>query len=72
MNFRGCCIAVESTLLWVAELAGHTTITDIRVTGSMDTDDKLKAELALEQIVQHDIVYVHLKAPDVMGPMMNH
>lgn len=72
MNFRGCCIAVESTLLWVAELVGYTTITDIRVTGSMDTDVKLKAELALEQIVQHDIVYVHLKAPDVMGPMMNH
>ncbi|EPY13519.1 hypothetical protein PAAL66ix_07284 [Paenibacillus alvei A6-6i-x] len=38
----------------------------------MDTDVKLKAELALEQIVHHYIVYVHLKAPDVMGPMMNH
>ncbi|MCM3294254.1 hypothetical protein M3661_29645 [Paenibacillus sp. MER 180] len=73
MYFRGCCIAAESTLLWVEELAGYTTITDIRMTGSMDTDVKLKAELALEQIVHHDIVvYVHVKAPDVMGPMMDH
>lgn len=67
MNFRGCCIAAGSTVLGVAKLAGYTTITDIRMTGSMDTDVELKAKLALEQIVHHDIVYVHLKAPDLMG-----
>lgn len=67
MNFRGCCIAAESTVLGVAKLAGYTTITDPRLTGSMDTDFELKAKLALEQIAHHDIVYVHLKAPDLMG-----
>ncbi|WP_254659954.1 hypothetical protein [Paenibacillus sp. KS1] len=72
MYFRGCCIAAESTVLGVAKLAGYTTITDIRMTGSMDNDVELKAKLALEQIVHHDIFYVHLKAPDVMGLMMNH
>lgn len=67
MNFRGCCIAAESTVLGVAKLAGYTTVTDSRLTGSMDTDIELKAKLALEQIAHHDIVYVHLKAPDLMG-----
>ncbi|MGG4396073.1 2,3-bisphosphoglycerate-independent phosphoglycerate mutase [Paenibacillus thiaminolyticus] len=67
MKFRGSCIAAESTVLGVAKLAGFEAITDPRLTGSIDTDVELKAKLALEQIARHDIVYVHLKAPDLMG-----
>ncbi|MCM3337571.1 2,3-bisphosphoglycerate-independent phosphoglycerate mutase [Paenibacillus sp. MER TA 81-3] len=67
MHFRGSCIAAESTVLGAAKLAGYNAVTDVKLTGSLDTDVELKAKLALEQIADHDIVYVHLKAPDLMG-----
>lgn len=67
LNLRGSCIAAESTVLGAAKLAGYKAITHEKLTGSLDTDVELKAKLALEQINDHDIVYVHLKAPDLMG-----
>lgn len=67
LNIKGSCIAGESTVLGVAQLAGFKTITDRRMTGNIDTDIELKAKLAIEEIEENDIVYVHLKAPDVKG-----
>ncbi|OPH59761.1 phosphoglycerate mutase [Paenibacillus ferrarius] len=66
-QIRGSCIAGESTVLGVAQLAGFKMITDSRMTGNIDTDIHLKAKLAIEQIAENDIVYVHMKAPDVKG-----
>ncbi|MNW56911.1 cofactor-independent phosphoglycerate mutase [compost metagenome] len=37
------------------------------MTGNIDTNIELKAKLAIEEIANHDIVYVHMKAPDVKG-----
>lgn len=67
LNIKGSCIAGESTVLGVAELAGFKSITDSRMTGNIDTDIELKAKLAVEEIANNDMVYVHLKAPDVKG-----
>ncbi|MEC0227861.1 2,3-bisphosphoglycerate-independent phosphoglycerate mutase [Paenibacillus alba] len=67
LQIRGSCIAGESTVLGVAQLAGFKMITDSRMTGNIDTDIHLKAKLAIEQIAENDIVYVHMKAPDVKG-----
>ncbi|MCR8633815.1 2,3-bisphosphoglycerate-independent phosphoglycerate mutase [Paenibacillus radicis (ex Xue et al. 2023)] len=67
LNFRGSCIAGESTVLGVAQLAGFKTVTDIRMTGNIDTDIELKARLAIEEIADNDMVYVHFKAPDIKG-----
>lgn len=66
-NFSGCCVASEKTVLGVAKLAGFETCTDERMTGNIDTDIELKAKSALEQLNTHDVVYVHLKAPDIKG-----
>lgn len=66
-GFTGSCIAGERTVLGVANLAGYQTITDISMTGNMDTNIELKAAKALEKIKVNDIVYVHLKAPDIKG-----
>ncbi|TBL79420.1 2,3-bisphosphoglycerate-independent phosphoglycerate mutase [Paenibacillus thalictri] len=66
-NFKGSCIAGESTVLGVAHLAGFKAVTSERMTGNMDTDIDLKAQLALEEIADNDLVYVHLKAPDLKG-----
>ena len=67
MRIKGSCIAGESTVLGVAHLAGFKTITDSSMTGNIDSNVELKAKLALEEIVDNDIVYVHFKAPDVKG-----
>jgi 2,3-bisphosphoglycerate-independent phosphoglycerate mutase len=61
------CIAGESTVLGVAKLAGYKTFTDISMTGNIDTNVELKARLAIEEIANNDMVYVHMKAPDVKG-----
>ncbi|MEI4769490.1 hypothetical protein WAX74_07505 [Psychrobacillus sp. FJAT-51614] len=67
LNIKGSCIAGESTVLGVGKLAGFSPITDNKMTGNIDTNIDLKARLALEEIVDNDIVYVHVKAPDVKG-----
>ncbi|MEH7390979.1 2,3-bisphosphoglycerate-independent phosphoglycerate mutase [Bacillus sp. JJ1474] len=67
LNMKGSCIAGESTVLGVAQLAGFKTITDRSMTGNIDTNIELKARLAIEEIANNDMVYVHMKAPDVKG-----
>jgi 2,3-bisphosphoglycerate-independent phosphoglycerate mutase len=67
LNMKVSCIAGESTVLGVAKLAGFETFTDSSMTGNIDTNIELKAKLALEQIESNDMVYVHMKAPDVKG-----
>jgi 2,3-bisphosphoglycerate-independent phosphoglycerate mutase len=66
-GFTGSCIAGESTVLGVAKLAVFQTHTDRTMTGNIDTNIELKAKWAIEQIAANDIVYVHMKAPDVKG-----
>lgn len=66
-GMRAACIAGESTVLGVARLAGFRTFTDASMTGNLDTNIALKASLAIEQLADHDLVYVHMKAPDVKG-----
>ncbi|KWW17320.1 MULTISPECIES: 2,3-bisphosphoglycerate-independent phosphoglycerate mutase [Peribacillus] len=67
LKVKGSCIAGESTVLGVAQLAGFKPITDSSMTGNIDTNVELKARLALEEIAKQDMVYVHIKAPDVKG-----
>lgn len=66
-GFKGACIASESTVLGVANIAGFKLISKEGMTGNLDTDVKLKANLALEALESNDVVLVHLKAPDLMG-----
>ncbi|GGI46799.1 phosphoglycerate mutase [Paenibacillus marchantiophytorum] len=67
LSIQGSCIAGESTVLGVAQLAGFKTVTAASMTGNIDTNIELKAQRALEEISESDMVYVHLKAPDVKG-----
>ncbi|UQZ81767.1 cofactor-independent phosphoglycerate mutase [Paenibacillus konkukensis] len=66
-GITGSCIAGESTVLGVARLAGFEALTHTAMTGNLDTDIRLKAQWALEQIAAKDMVYVHMKAPDLKG-----
>jgi 2,3-bisphosphoglycerate-independent phosphoglycerate mutase len=67
LQMKGSCIAGESTVLGVAQLAGFKTLTHPSMTGNIDTNIELKARLAIEEIQDHNMVYVHMKAPDVKG-----
>ena len=67
LGFKGACIATESTVLGVANLAGYQLITKEGMTGNLDTDVKLKADLAIEALKTNDIVLLHYKATDLMG-----
>lgn len=67
LKITGCCIAGEGTVLGVARLAGFQALTHESMTGNIDTDIRLKAQWTLEQIATNDMVYVHMKAPDVKG-----
>ena len=67
LGFKGACVASESTVLGVANIAGYSLIHQVGMTGNLDTDVKLKAKLAIEALETNDIVFVHLKVPDLMG-----
>lgn len=67
MNFHCKVIAGEDTVLGVAKLSGYDTETDISFTGSLDTNVILKAQKSIDALQDHDLVYVHFKATDLMG-----
>ncbi|WP_025729048.1 2,3-bisphosphoglycerate-independent phosphoglycerate mutase [Atopobacter phocae] len=67
LKFNGAVVAGESTVLGMAKLSGMTPISNERFTGNMDTDIILKADMALKALEENDIVYVHLKVPDIQG-----
>lgn len=58
-------VAGEATVLGLARLLGFTTIRDARFTALADTDIEGKIGAALQALREHDLVFVHLKAPDV-------
>lgn len=67
LNFKGAIIAGESTVLGIGRMSGLTPITKSSLTGNMDTNIKEKAQLAIDALKENDVVYVHIKAPDIQG-----
>ena len=66
-GFKGAIVAGEGTVLGMGKISGLTPISDSRFTGNLDTNIELKAKKALEALETNDVVYVHLKAPDIQG-----
>lgn len=67
LGFKACCIASETTVLGVANLAGFSTVSDPSFTGNIDTDVEKKARFAVQALNENDLVVVHYKATDLMG-----
>ncbi|WP_282920641.1 2,3-bisphosphoglycerate-independent phosphoglycerate mutase [Ignavigranum ruoffiae] len=67
LGFTCAVVAGEDTVLGMAHLSGYDLFRDPSFTGNIDTNIELKARYALKAIRNHDLVYVHLKATDVMG-----
>ena len=60
----GAVVAAVDLVKGIGALAGFSTPRVEGATGYLDTDYGAKARCALELLTQHDIVYIHVEAPD--------
>ena len=60
----GAVVAAVDLVKGIGALAGFETPSVAGATGYLDTDYAAKAEKGLELLDRHDIVYIHVEAPD--------
>ncbi|KQC16199.1 MAG: hypothetical protein APR56_09175 [Methanosaeta sp. SDB] len=63
----GALISAVDLLQGIARLAGMEVIEVPGATGYFDTDYAAKGEAALQALQDHDLVYLHVEAPDEAG-----
>lgn len=61
---KGATVAAVDLIKGISSLAGFDRPFVKGATGYIDTDYRAKAEKALELLDDHDIVYIHVEAPD--------
>lgn len=67
MGMSAAVVAGCNTVIGLARTLGFESITDSRFTADADTDIDAKFRAALTALERHDIVYVHIKAPDLFA-----
>jgi 2,3-bisphosphoglycerate-independent phosphoglycerate mutase len=65
MGLRAAVVTGCNTVLGLARLFDFDTLTEPGFTASLDTDLGGKVAAALRALATHDIVYVHVKGPDL-------
>ncbi|MBU0574399.1 MAG: cofactor-independent phosphoglycerate mutase [Candidatus Margulisiibacteriota bacterium] len=68
-NKKAAVITAVHLLKGMAATAGMTSIDVPGATGFLDTNYEAKASYALKALKKHDIVFVHVEAPDECGHM---
>ncbi len=68
-HLDGACISAVDLVRGVAVYAGFEIIHVPGATGYIDTDYAAKGEYALRALEDHDLVFVHIEAPDESGHM---
>ena len=68
-GLRGACISAVDLVRGVAVCAGFSIIKVPGATGYIDTDYAAKGRYALKTLADHDLVFVHIEAPDESGHM---
>lgn len=68
-GMRGACISAVDLVRGVAVCAGFSIIKVPGATGYIDTDYAAKGRYALKALEHHDLVFVHIEAPDESGHM---
>ena len=66
-NIKGACISAVDLVRGIAKLAGFDIINVPGITGWIDTNYKGKAEYGLSALRDHDLIYIHVEAPDEAG-----
>jgi 2,3-bisphosphoglycerate-independent phosphoglycerate mutase len=64
-GLRAAVIAGEDTVLGLAHIFGYTPVEDASFTALPDTDLKVKVAATLDMMAQHDLVFLHIKGPDI-------
>lgn len=65
----GACISAVDLVRGVAVYAGFSIVLVPGATGYIDTDYRAKGEYALKALEAHDLVFIHIEAPDESGHM---
>ena len=65
LGLSAAVVTGEGTAVGLARLFGFTAITDERFTATPSTDLHAKVEAALSALDTHEIVFLHIKGPDV-------
>jgi 2,3-bisphosphoglycerate-independent phosphoglycerate mutase len=68
-GLRGACISAVDLVRGVAVYAGFDIIHVPGATGYIDTDYAAKGEYALKALADHDLIFIHIEAPDESGHM---
>lgn len=63
-GLKGATVAAVDLIKGISRLIGFDAPHVEGATGYLDTDYKAKAEKAIELLNDHDIVYIHIEAPD--------
>ena len=66
-GIRAGLVGGQETVLALARMAGMTVRTSPCMTGGLGTDLSAKAQAALELLRDHDLVFLHVKGPDLAG-----
>ena len=65
MGISTAVISACNTVLGLGRMFGYEIISDSRFTGGIDTDIDAKFRAALDALQENDLVYIHIKAPDI-------
>ncbi len=68
-HLRGAAISAVDLVRGIAVFAGFDNIRVPGATGFLDTDYAAKGEYALRALDDHDLVFIHIEAPDEAGHM---
>ncbi len=70
-GLRGACISAVDLVRGVAVNAGFEIVHVPGATGFLDTDYTAKGRYALKSLANHDLIFLHVEAPDEAGHMGN-
>lgn len=66
-GIRAGLVGGQETVLALAHMAGMTVVTSPAMTGGLKTDLAAKALAAQKLLREHELVFVHVKGPDLAG-----
>lgn len=67
LGLSAAVVAGERTVLGVARMLGLTTVCQPSFTSTVDTDLAGKVAAVLSELERHDMVFLHVKAPDILS-----
>lgn len=71
LGLKAAVIAGEGTVLGLGHLLEYRTMTDPRFTSLPNTDLQAKIETALDALSHNDLVFLHIKGPDICSHDLN-